>query len=144
MWYNVLSLSNHFRFFYFFLNECQGIWRNIHFKLLWFVIYFKHDPNWKEVNMADSSQLFETLHAANFLAFNIWPRLEGHLTAFPTQWLKNPTIPDKFHITCEWSSTLFVRNMRSWCELFVIKLSSQSFLSRGYHTTSCTLSLPSF
>ena len=41
-------------------------------------MYFKYDSNWKEVYMANSSPLFETLHAAYFLAFNIWPWLEGH------------------------------------------------------------------
>ena len=50
--------------------------------------------------------------------------------------------PNKFHIMC--ILTLFIRKMQSWWEVIIIKMPCQSFISTGYHTTSCILPLPSF
>ena len=49
---------------------------------------------------------------------------------------KTRQIPDKCHITCEGSFTLFIRKMQSRWELIITKMSCQSFISTGYHTST--------
>ena len=77
-WYNMVSFSDHFRFF----NEYQGILRNIYFKLSWSIMYFKYHSNWKEVYVANSPPLFETLNAVYSSVSNTWSRLESLLLPF--------------------------------------------------------------
>ena len=59
-------------------DEYQGILRNMHFKQLWSIMYFNYHSNWKEVYVANSSPLFETLNAVYSSALNTWSRLESH------------------------------------------------------------------
>ena len=118
-WCNMVCIFKSFPSF----NEYQGILTNVHFKRLWSIMHFNYHSNWKEVYVANASSLFETLNAPYSSALNTWSRC---------------------HITCEGSFTLFIRKMQSWWELIIIKMSCQSFISTGYHTTCCTLPLPSF
>ena len=68
----MVCFSNHFRF-----NEYQGILRNMHFKR-WSIMYFNYHSNRKEVYVANSSPLFETLNAVYSPALYTLSRLESH------------------------------------------------------------------
>ena len=59
------------------------------------------------------------------------------------RWLL-PSLVDTVDISCHYWQHILVRKMQSWWELIIIKMSCQSFISTWYHTTSCTLPLPSF
>ena len=69
-----ICLSYHFPFH----NKYQGILRKMHFKRLWSIMYINYHSNWKEIYVANSSPLFETLKAVYSSALNTWSRLESH------------------------------------------------------------------
>ena len=69
----MVCFSNQFRFY----NKYQGILRKMHFKRLWSIMYFNYHTNWKEVYVANSSPLFETLNAVYSSALNTWWQLES-------------------------------------------------------------------
>ena len=138
----VIQYGFFFRSFQFF-HEYQGILQYIHFKLLWFIMYFKYHSNWMEVYVAFSSPLFETLNVV-YSSPSTRPWLESHADCLSDSVITKPDNSQKYHIMCEGSCTIFIRNMQSWWEFIMIKLSCQSFISTGYFATSCTLPMPNF
>ena len=90
-----------------------------------------------EVYVANSSPLFETLNAVYSSAFNTWSRLKSHSYCLSDSAIIKPDHSQQM--------SYYVRRIlyNIW-EFIMIHLSCQSFRSTGYHTTSCTLPLPSF
>ena len=110
-----------FPFCFYLFNEYQDIIRNIHFKLLWFTMFFKYHSDSKEAN---SSALFETLNAVYSLTFNMVTIRESPWLPVRQSDYKTRQFPTNvISVTCEGSCTLFIRNMQSWWEFIMIKMS---------------------
>ena len=131
-----------YQFFLGFFHEYEGILWYIHFKLLLFIMHFKYHSNWMEVYMAYSSPLFATLNFYSSASTRPW--LESHADCLSDLVIIKNDNSKKHYIMCEGSCTLFICNIQSWWEIFMLKLACQSFISTGYFATSCTLPMPNF
>ena len=103
------------------------------------IMYFKYHSNWKELYVVNSSPLFETLklNAVYSSGLNTWSRLESHCDCLSDSAIINS---DNYqHISCETRRILYI----IWV-FIMINLPCQSYISTGYHATSCALPLPSF
>ena len=126
-----------------FFHEYQGILRYMHFKLLWFIMFLKDFSNWMEVYVAYSSPLFETLNVVYSSAFNTVTIRKSRWLPFRLSDYKTRQFPN---ISYYVRRILYIihRNMQSWWEFIMIKVSCQSFIRTGYFSTSCILPMPDF
>ena len=84
---------------------------------------FNYHSNWKKINVANSSPLFETLNAFYSSALNTWSRLESHSDCLSDSAIMKLDNSQQISCYARRIFTLFIRKMQSWWELIIIKMS---------------------